>query len=79
MISTVPFEPAMSAAVIALWNRCIGASYPMTDRLFRQQVLDDPFAQPGGDLVALDGRRVVGWLLCRRLSALPPSLSVLYS
>ncbi len=75
MIGIAPFEPAMSAAVVALWNRCIGAPYPMTERLFRQQVLDDPFAQPGGNLVALDGRRVAGWLLCRRLGAVPPSLA----
>ncbi len=75
LINIAPFEPAMSTGVIALWNRCIGAAYPMTERLLRQQVLDDPFAQPDGNLVALDGGRVVGWLLCRCLSAVPPSLS----
>ncbi len=75
MIATVPFEPGMSAGVISLWNTCIGASYPMTERLFRQQVLDDPFAQPQGNLVALDGARAVGWLLCRYLHTVPSSLN----
>ncbi len=75
MIVTPPFEPAMSASVISLWNRCIGPSYPLTERLFVQQVLGDPFAQREGNIVALDGRRVVGWVLSRCLREVPASLS----
>lgn len=73
-IVITPFEPVMTGAVIRLWNRCIGAQYPMTERLFQQQVLDDPFRQRDGNLVALDGDRIVGWVLSRCLTAVPPSL-----
>ena len=41
----VPFEPQMTEQVIGLWNRCIGNHYPLTERLFRQNVLGDPFLQ----------------------------------
>jgi len=65
----------MSAGVISLWNRCLGRSHPLTERLFAQQVLGDPFAQPGGNIVALDGSRVVGWVLSRCLGDVPAPLN----
>lgn len=70
----VPFEPSMTEQVIALWNRCIGEHYPMTERLFRQNVLCDPFSQSEGNLVALEGEKVVGWVLARYLSKVPPEI-----
>ncbi len=74
-ITIAPFEPSMTEQVIALWNRCVGDHYPMTERLFRQNVLGDPFAQREGNLVALEGNRVVGWVLARCLVEVPPELS----
>ncbi len=65
----------MSTAVISLWNRCIGAHYPMTERLFQQKVLRDPFAQREGNMAVLDDNRVVGWVLSRSLRTVPSSLS----
>jgi len=52
----VPFEPQMTEQVIGLWNRCIGNHYPLTERLFRQNVLGDPFLQREGNLVALEAQ-----------------------
>ncbi|MFN3421461.1 MAG: GNAT family N-acetyltransferase [Armatimonadota bacterium] len=71
----VPFELSMTEQVIALWNKCIGEHYPMTERLFRQNVLGDPFSQREGNLVALEGNKVVGWILARCLIDVPPELS----
>lgn len=71
----VNFEPKMADQVIALWNRCIGEHYPMTERLFSQNVLGDPFGQHNGNLVALEGGKVVGWILSRYLEDVPPELS----
>jgi len=73
-VQIVPFEPWMTDQVIELWNRCIGEHYPMTERLFRQNVLGDPFAQKEGNLVALEGDRVIGWVLARYLSDVPKEL-----
>ncbi len=71
----VPFEPSMREPVIELWNRCLGAEYPLTDRLFQQNVLSDPFGQAAGNLVALQDNRVVGWALCRVLRQIPQELA----
>ncbi len=70
-----PFEPQMTEQVIELWNRCIGIRYPLTERLFRQNVLGDPFLQREGNLVALEGTRVIGWVLSRYLAEVPPELA----
>jgi predicted N-acetyltransferase YhbS len=71
----VPFEPQMTEQVIELWNRCIGNHYPLTERLFRQNILGDPFLQREGNLVALEGTRVIGWVLARYLAEVPPELA----
>jgi ribosomal protein S18 acetylase RimI-like enzyme len=71
----VPFEPQMTEQVIGLWNRCIGNHYPLTERLFRQNILGDPFLQREGNLVALESTRVIGWVLARYLAEVPPELA----
>jgi ribosomal protein S18 acetylase RimI-like enzyme len=71
----VPFEPQMTEQVIGLWNRCIGNHYPLTERLFRQNILGDPFLQREGNLVALEDTRVIGWVLARYLAEVPPELA----
>ncbi|MFA0740434.1 MAG: hypothetical protein DFNUSKGM_000541 [Candidatus Fervidibacter sacchari] len=74
-MEVVPFEPQMAEQVIGLWNRCIGTHYPLTERLFRQNVLGDPFLQQEGNLVALEGKRVIGWVLSRYLAEVPSELA----
>ena len=74
-MEVVPFEPQMAEQVIGLWNRCIGTHYPLTERLFRQNVLGDPFLQREGNLVALEGKRVIGWVLSRYLAEVPSELA----
>lgn len=75
MARMVPFEPSMRAPVIGLWNSCIGTQYPLTDRLFHQNVLGDPFGQSEGNVVALENGRIVGWVLCRALRQVSPLLT----
>ncbi len=65
----------MTESVIELWQRCLGTQYPLTDRLFRQNVLNDPFGQSEGNVVALQNGQLVGWALCRVLKGLPPELA----
>ncbi len=65
----------MSESVIELWHRCLGTQYPLTDRLFRQNVLSDPFGQSEGNVVALENGQLVGWALCRVLKRLPLQLA----
>jgi len=65
----------MRAAVIGLWNQCLRAGYLLTDRLFDQNVLGDPFGQPEGNVVALEGGHIVGWALYRVLKQLPTELA----
>ncbi len=75
MVHIVPFEASMMPSVIALWNICIGSHYPLTERLLVQNVLDDPFAQREGNLVAVEDAQIVGWVLARCLDAVPPELA----
>lgn len=75
MTRIAPYEPSMAHAVIALWNACLGSSHPLTERLFRQNVLGSPFGACEQNLVAVEKDQIVGWLLCRVLKEVPPELS----
>ncbi len=75
MVDILPFERSMTPRVIDLWNACLGTQYPLTDRLVQQNVLGDPFAQREGNLVATADDRIVGWVVSRCLTAVPPELA----
>ena len=62
------YTPAHAPAAIDLWNRTLGAAFPMTERLWRQNVDTDPNYAPGDGLIARDrAGAVVGLALTRTL------------
>lgn len=63
--------PEHAGEAIALWNDALGADFPMTPRLWRQVVIDDPNAAPGDGIVAraADGA-LVGVVLTRQFHRL---------
>lgn len=48
------YRPAQASEVIDLWNRAFGAEFPMTERLWRQNVDTDPNYALGDALIARD-------------------------
>lgn len=46
-----PYEPALAPTLIALWHRALGGRFPLSERLWRQNVTDDPHWRPGDGLV----------------------------
>lgn len=54
---------ADAAAVLALWERALGDKYPIAERAFRPRAVSSPVFEPGDGVVAVDGRRVVGFAL----------------
>ncbi len=62
------YTSAQAPEVIALWNRTLGADFPMTERLWRQNVDTDPNYAPGDALIARNrAGEVVGLALTRTL------------
>ncbi len=62
------YTPAQAPEAIDLWNRTLGAEFPMTERLWRQNVDADPNYAPGDALIARDRvGAVVGLALTRTL------------
>jgi len=37
-----PYDPALTPALIAIWNRALGGRFPLTERLWQQNVVGDP-------------------------------------
>lgn len=71
------YEPAVIPDLIQLWNECLGQSFPMTERLMRQNLDGDPTFRHEGSWLARDGERVVGWVLAKALTD-PPSMLAKY-
>ncbi|HEX8034478.1 MAG TPA: GNAT family N-acetyltransferase [Ktedonobacterales bacterium] len=63
--------PGHADEAIALWNSALGADLPMTPRLWRQVVTDDPNAMPGDAIAAraADGA-LAGFILTRQFHQL---------
>lgn len=60
------YRPEEAGELIALWNGGLGADYPMTDRLWRQNVDTDPNYAPGDGLIARTGDgKPAGFVLTR--------------
>jgi ribosomal protein S18 acetylase RimI-like enzyme len=69
--SIAPYDPAQARALVALWNRALGGRLPLSERLWRQNVDDDPNWQPGDCLVArADDGTLAGFALTRSSHAL---------
>ncbi|OPZ28917.1 MAG: Mycothiol acetyltransferase [Lentisphaerae bacterium ADurb.BinA184] len=58
------FAPLLHArAAFELWERTLGAQYPVSERVFLSRAVHNPVLEPGDGLVALAGRRLVGFAL----------------
>ena len=64
-----PYTPADAPALIALWNRALGGCFPLTERLWRQNVDHDPNWRAGDGLVLRAGATPLGFALTRRYRA----------
>ncbi len=64
-----PYTPADAPALIALWNRALGGRFPLTARLWRQNVDDDPNWRSGDGLLLRAGETPLGFALTRRYRA----------
>ncbi len=59
------FTEDMSGEVIKLWNRSIGDDFPLSERLFKQNIFTDPDPKRLRGLVAKEGDRIVGFILAK--------------
>jgi GNAT superfamily N-acetyltransferase len=65
------YDPADAPALIALWNRALGYRFPMSARLWRENVGGDPNWRPGDGLVLrLADGTIAGFALTRRFRQL---------
>ena len=66
-----PLAPADEPAVVELWNRALGDTFPLRPRLLHQVTLGDPGLQPGDALVARRRGQVIGFILARTRTSYP--------
>lgn len=60
------FKPFIDdAAVFDLWQRCLGGTYSLSERVFRQNTCGNPYYEAGDGLVIRDGSKVIGFCLIR--------------
>ena len=74
-----PYTPALAPDLIALWNRAVGPRFPLSERLWRQNVEGDPNWRPGDALVLrLPDATIAGFAVTRRFQLLDryPALSM---
>jgi len=68
MFTISPATPDDIPALADLWNAAFGPEFPATERLLRQPLEHDKYLEPGGNLVARDGVRIVGWVLSKSMA-----------
>lgn len=61
-----PYESDYGPAVVSLWNRAIGDSYPLQERLLRQNVDENPNFRSTDAVLAWDGETLAGFALLQR-------------
>ncbi len=62
------YRPELAPELVALWNAALGARFPLTARLWRQNVDEDPNRADGDGLIARAGDgAVAGFALTRML------------
>jgi GNAT superfamily N-acetyltransferase len=54
-------------ALVALWNAAMPPDFPLTERLLRQIIDDDPYHEPDGCLVARESASapIIGWVMAK--------------
>jgi GNAT superfamily N-acetyltransferase len=58
--------PDLLAPAVELWNRCLGASFPMRPALLQQNLFAEPNFDPEGSRAVLDGGRLVALIGVKR-------------
>ena len=62
----VPYDLALTPALIAIWNRALGGRFPLTARLWQQNVVGDPNWCAGDGLIMQDATGTpIGFALTR--------------
>ena len=51
--------------VALLWNEEVGFIYPITDLLFKHNIIDCPYLSLGTSFVAVENEKVVGFILSK--------------
>lgn len=70
-LTIVPYQPDDAPGLLAVWNAALGARFPMTARLWRQNVDDDPHYRAGDGLLARDtDGTLAGFVVTRRFRKL---------
>jgi len=61
------FAPASIQGIVNTWNAAAGDRFPLRERLFRQNTVDDPHFDPAGCAVAVDARTeaVIGFAVAK--------------
>ena len=53
--------------LLDLWNINLGEDFPLTEKLLRQTMENDPYYESEGHLIAWKGETAVGWILCKSM------------
>lgn len=65
-----PYSPELAPALIDLWNRALGERYPLTERLWQQNIADDPNWRADDAFVLRQGDTITGFAVTRRFQLL---------
>lgn len=73
-ITISPAAPHETPQLVELWNAAFGPNWPMSEKLLRQTLDHDPYFEAEGHLVARDGDKIVGWILCKTMRNAGPEI-----
>ena len=68
------YRPELLPAMVALWNAEMGADFPMTERLFRQNVPESPAFEPDDVLIVTEADELLGFVVARPGRRFEPDL-----
>ena len=66
------YRKSLAGDIVRLWNRALGEQFPLSIRLFRQNVEEGPSYDPEDGAVVMNGDEVVGYALTERFRAKDP-------
>ncbi len=61
-----PYDSMLAPSVVRLWNRALGENFPMSLRLWRQNVERCPGCRPDDSMVLTGGGEAIGCVITRR-------------
>jgi predicted N-acetyltransferase YhbS len=67
--------PHENSQLVELWNTAFGPQWPMTEKLLRQTLDHDPYFESEGHIVARDGDKIIGWVLCKAMTNAGPEIA----